>query len=224
MLRVAIAEDHAPTRERLALFLDRSLRARVVLTAADGEALLRGIAALAPAERTEVVVTDVEMGGLDGIATTARLRAEWPGIEVVVFTVFEDDERLFAAIQAGAAGYLLKDHPLADVLDALGEVVAGGAPISPPLARRLLAHVRTGRPVAAHLPPPTGDASRFSLTDREIEVLTAVVEGLTNAEIGHRLFISPATVKTHVRHIYEKLHVSSRAEVTRRALREGLVR
>jgi DNA-binding NarL/FixJ family response regulator len=215
MICVAIAEDHAPTRERMALFLERSGRAQVVLTAPDGEALLRGVAALPHDRRPDVAVVDVEMPGPDGIETTARLRAAFPATQVLIFTVFEDDERLFAAIAAGAGGYLLKDQPLPDVLDALEELHAGGAPVSPPLARRLLEHLR--RPV-----PPS--AERFSLTDREVEVLNAVVEGLTNVEIAARLFVSPTTVKTHVRHIYEKLHVSSRAGATQAALRHGLVR
>ena len=219
MLRVALAEDHAPTRTRLAQALERSGRVQIVALAADGAALLDQLDALAPEAHPHVVVTDVEMPRLDGIATTAHVRARWPGIDVLVFTVFEDDERLFAAIAAGAAGYLLKDHSAADVLAALDEVAAGGAPVSPPLARRLLDHVRQNAPRTRTAPAQ----STFSLTEREIEVLHGVVDGLTNAEIADRLFVSPTTVKTHIRHIYEKLHVSSRAEVTRRALRDGLV-
>ena len=212
MLRVALAEDHAPTRERLALFLERSGRARVVLAAPDGPALLAGLAALAPADRPAVVVMDVEMPGPTGIETTARLTAAYPGVEVLVFSVFEDDERLFAAIEAGASGYLLKDQPLPDILAALEDLAAGGAPMAPPLARRLLDRVR--RPAAPDALP---------LTTREVDVLRAVAEGLTNAEIAARLFVSPTTVKTHVRNLYEKLHVSSRAEATRAALRARLV-
>jgi len=215
MLFVAIAEDHAHTRERLTLFLERSGRARVVLAASDGDALLRGLHTLPHDQRPDVAVVDVEMPGLDGIETTARLRAAFPATQVLVFTVFEDDERLFAAIAAGAGGYLLKDQPLPDVLDALEALHGGGAPVSPPLARRLLEHLRR---------TPQTSAARFSLTEREVEVLNAVVEGYTNAEIGERLFVSPTTVKTHVRHIYEKLHVSSRAGATQAALRHGLVR
>lgn len=218
MLRVALAEDHAPTRARLAQSLERSGRVRIVALAADGAALIDRLAALAPDELPHVVVTDVEMPRLDGIATTARVRERWPAIDVLVFTVFEDDERLFSAIAAGAAGYLLKDHSAADVLAALDEVAEGGAPVSPTLARRLLDHVRQNAPRVRPAGPST-----FSLTEREIDVLRGVVDGLTNAEIAERLFVSPTTVKTHVRHIYEKLHVSSRAEVTRRALRDGLV-
>ncbi len=215
MLCVAIAEDHAPTRERLALFLERSGRARVVLAASSGPALLSGLGALASDQLPDVAIVDVEMPGPDGIETTARLRAAFPATQVLIFTVFEDDERLFAAIAAGAGGYLLKDQPLPDVLAALEELHAGGAPVSPSLARRLLEHLRRRTPAPA---------SSFSLTEREVDVLSAVVEGLTNVEIGERLFISPTTVKTHVRHIYEKLHVSSRAGVTQAALRHGLVR
>lgn len=219
MLRVALAEDHAPTRARLAQSLERSGRVRIVALASDGLSLIERLDALAPDELPHIVVTDVEMPRLDGIATTARVRERWPSIDVLVFTVFEDDERLFSAIAAGAAGYLLKDHSAADVLAALDEVAEGGAPVSPPLARRLLDHVRQSAPRVRR-----AESSSFSLTEREIDVLRGVVDGLTNAEIAARLFVSPTTVKTHVRHIYEKLHVSSRAEVTRRALDTGLVR
>lgn len=213
MIRVALAEDHTPLRVRLADFLNRSGQVRLVAATANGHDLLDALERLPEAERPHVVVMDLEMPRLDGIATTATLRARHPSTEVLVFTVFEDDSRLFAAIEAGAAGYLLKDQPLADVLDAVVDVHAGGSPLSAPMARRLLDTLR----------PPQPTAAPFDLTDREIEVLRLVVDGRTNTEMADELGIAFATVKTHVRHIYEKLHVSSRAEATRTAIRRGLV-
>ncbi|MBE2185382.1 MAG: response regulator transcription factor [Rhodothermales bacterium] len=213
MIRVALAEDHTPLRVRLADFLSRSGTVRLVAVAANGHELLDALKRLPEAERPQVVVMDLEMPRLDGIATTATLRELYPSVEVLVFTVFEDDTRLFAAIEAGAAGYLLKDQPLTDVLDAVEDVHAGGSPLSAPMARRLLDTLR----------PPHPEANPFDLTDREIEVLRLVVAGHTNTEMADALGIAFATVKTHVRHIYEKLHVSTRAEATRTAIRRGLV-
>jgi len=213
MLRVAIAEDHTAVRERLAAFLEKSGRMEVTIKARNGRALLAELERHPSDKQPHVVVMDLEMPELDGIATTARIRETRPSVEVLVFTVFEDDERLFAAIEAGAAGYLLKDQPLAEVLEAIEELHAGGSPLSPTLARRLLVHVREPHPAKPNL----------LLTEREIEVLRLVVDGQTNAKMATVLGVSTTTVKTHVRHIYEKLHVSSRAEATRRAIREGLV-
>ena len=213
MLRVALAEDHTAVRERLALYLAQSGRVRVVAKARNGADLLALLDRLPEADVPDVVVMDLEMPVLDGITTTARLHEAFPRTEVLVFTVFEDDDRLLAAIEAGAAGYLLKDQPFDEVLAATEELHAGGSPLSPPLARRLLTHVRDPHPSRPNL----------LLTDREVEVLALIVEGQTNAEMAGTLDISATTVKTHVRHIYEKLHVSSRAEATRRAIYDGLV-
>lgn len=214
MLRVAIAEDHSPTRHRLVEALRQSGRMAPVAVSPDGLALLAALDRLPESERPHVAVVDVEMPGPTGIEITAELKNRYPDLDVLIFTVFEDGDRLFAAIEAGAAGYLLKDQPLDEVLEAIEEVHEGGSPLSPPLARRLLDRIRR---------PPMSE-SRLLLTDREVETLRGIVDGLTNLEIAERMFVSPSTVKTHVKHIYEKLHVSSRAEVTRRALREGLVR
>ena len=186
----------------------------VVAAAPDGLALLAALERLPEAERPHVAIVDVEMPGPTGIEITSQLKTRYPALDVLIFTVFEDGDRLFAAIEAGAAGYLLKDQPMHEVLEAVEELHAGGSPLSPPLARRLLDRIRR---------PPTSEA-RLLLTEREVEVLRGIVDGFTNSEIAERMFISPSTIKTHVKHIYEKLHVSSRAEVTRRALREGLVR
>lgn len=214
MIRVALAEDHTPLRVRLADFLGRSGTVRLVAEAANGHDLLDALDRLPEDGRPHVVVMDLEMPRLDGIATTATLRERYPSTEVLVFTVLEDDSRLFAALEAGAAGYLLKDQPLTDVLDAVVDVHAGGSPLSAPMARRLLDTLR---------PPPQAQSNPFDLTDREVEVLRLVVDGRTNTEMADALGIAFATVKTHIRHIYEKLHVSSRAEATRTAIRRGLV-
>ena len=214
MLRVAIAEDHSPTRHRLVEAINATGRMTVVAAAPDGLAFLHALEGLPEAERPQVAVVDVEMPGPTGIEITGELRTRYPGLGVLIFTVFEDGDRLFAAIEAGASGYLLKDQPTVEVIEAVEELHAGGSPLSPPMARRLLDRIRR---------PPTSEAM-LDLTEREVETLRGIVDGLSNVEIAERLFVSPSTVKTHVKHIYEKLHVSSRAEATRRALREGLVR
>ncbi|MCA0267780.1 MAG: response regulator transcription factor [Bacteroidetes bacterium] len=214
MLRVAIAEDHSPTRHRLIEAIHATEGMTVVASAPDGLAFLRALENLPASDRPQVAIVDVEMPGPTGIEVTGELRARYPHLGVLIFTVFEDGDRLFAAIEAGASGYLLKDQPMAEVIEAVKELHAGGSPLSPPMARRLLDRIRR---------PPTSEAM-LDLTEREVETLRGIVDGLSNVEIAERLFVSPSTVKTHVKHIYEKLHVSSRAEATRRALREGLVR
>jgi DNA-binding NarL/FixJ family response regulator len=193
----------------------------VLYAVGSGEAFLERIGQ--PGPPPDIVLMDIELPGITGIETTERATARLPGLDVLIFTVFEDDERLFGAIRAGASGYLLKDTPVDRVVEALLELREGGAPISPPLARRLLGHVRTER-TATSAPSPRDSATDFDLTEREREVLKLVVDGRTNREIADRLHLSPFTIKTHVKHIYAKLHVSSRAGATRKAVRNGLVR
>lgn len=216
-LRVAIVEDHAAVRTRMAVHLGTYDAIEVVGAVGSGEAFLDLLRqADAP---PDAVLMDIELPGRTGIETTTEAREIAPSMDVLMFTVFEDDDRLFGAIRAGASGYLLKDTPVERVVAALLELRAGGAPISPPLARRLLGHVR-------HSPSPAPDAPGedfIDLTEREREVLHLVVDGRTNREIADALYLSPFTVKTHVKHIYAKLHVSSRAAATRKALRGGLL-
>ena len=134
-----------------------------------------------------------------------------------MFTIFEDDDRIFDAIQAGASGYLLKDEPIDTVVAAIRDMHAGGAPMSAPIAKKVLGLMRLA------VPANPRDPAESDLTDREAQILKELATGKTTAAIGEALFLSPLTVKTHIKNIYRKLHVSSRAEATRLAMKRNLV-
>ena len=214
-IRVAIAEDHPGIRDRLLQHLGFFEAVDVMLVAESGDALLADleVRARSRAPLPQVVLMDIEMPGRDGIEATRVLKERHPDVEVLMQTVFEDEARIFAAIQAGASGYLLKDAGADAYVKAIEEVEAGGAPHSPLVARKLLAYVRQ------HEAP----RESFSLTPRETDVLALLVDDLTEAAIADRLGVSPHTVRTHVKNLYAKLQVHSRAQVVRLALENRLV-
>ncbi len=215
VIPVALVEDLPALRASLIERLRLSGRVEVVLAAGSGEAFLAALPT-APV-RPRLVLMDLGLPGLSGAETTARLRAADPDLPVLVLTVFEDDEQILAAVQAGATGYLLKDTPTDRLVAAIEELLAGGAPLSPIVARKLLR-------LAAETPLPSRPAGpAVTLTDREREILQHVVEGDTEARIAELLFISPHTVRSHLVHIYGKLQVNSRAGAVREAFRHRLV-
>ena len=219
-VRVALVEDHPAFRQRLTERLRFFADVELVLTADSGDAFLEQIDAIAPDTRPEVVIMDIEMPGLSGIETTRRLKAAHPEIDVLMFTVFEHDDSIFASIQAGASGYLLKDSAADPIDGAVLELAGGGAPMSPGVARRVLAHARTTSPEPR---PAEAPVATFDLTERELDVLHRLVEADTEDAIAERLHISPHTVRTHIKNIYKKLHVHSRASVVRVAIENRLL-
>jgi DNA-binding NarL/FixJ family response regulator len=210
---VTVADDQAVVRAGIAAILDAEADIVVVGQAADGGAAV----ALAAAEVPDVAILDIRMPVLDGLAATARITTETPATRVVVLTTFGLDEYVFAALRAGAAGFLLKDAEPERVIDAVRVVAAGDALLDPGVTRRLIDRLATG-------PGPT-DAERLAgLTRRETEVLGQVARGLSNAEIAERLRISPTTVKDHVAVILGKLEVRKRVQATIAAYEGGLIR
>ena len=207
-VRLALVEDRPDVRqlltERLAFFDDVEL----VSVSGSAEAFFERLDAAAP----EVVLMDIELPGMDGIEATGRLRESHPETEVLMLTVFEDEDRIFAAVQAGASGYLLKDASAGRIVGAVLEVARGGAPVSPLVAKKLLGWIRGD------------DCEAVGLTDRERDVLGLIVEGLTEDGIADRLYISPHTVRSHIKSLYRKLEVHSRAEVVRVAYERRLIR
>jgi DNA-binding NarL/FixJ family response regulator len=197
--------------------IDHAPDCTIVGEAADGEEAV----ALAHRERPDVVLMDIRMPRLDGIEATRRITASVPlaGVRVIVLTTFDSDDLVYAALRAGASGFLLKDAPPEDVLDAVRVVASGDALLAPSVTRRLIADI-AATPDANRRPPPALDA----LTDREREVLALVGRGLTNAEIGASLFVSPATAKAHVSHVMTKLDARDRAQLVVVAYESGLVR
>jgi DNA-binding NarL/FixJ family response regulator len=208
-VRVLLADDHRLMREGTAALLAGDERIEVVGMAGDGAEAL----ALAERRRPDVVLLDLNMPGMDGLQACARLRGMGspPAPEVLMLTVSEEEPDLYAALRVGAAGYLTKDVPPADLIEAVLAVAHGEPRIAPAMASRMLAEMGRGTP------PPENPVARLS--DREREVLALLAEGLRNREIPARLVISEPTVKTHVRHVLEKLRIRNRAEAAAFAAR-----
>jgi DNA-binding NarL/FixJ family response regulator len=214
VIRVAIVDDQAIVRAGLARILSPADGFEVVAECADGRRAVEEL----PALRPEVVLMDIRMPALDGIAATAQLRGLDDPLEVLVLTTFGEDEVLWGAIEAGAAGFVLKDSTAEDLIAAVRAVAGGAAWFDPAVAPRLLERYR--RVVA----PAARDAARLDLlTDREHDVLRLMARGATNAEIGATLFVAEATVKTHVGSIFGKLGVRDRAAAIVFAYDHGVV-
>jgi len=208
MNTVAIVEDNAVMRNSFRQWIDASPDFRCVFACATAAEALAEIPRLEP----DVVLMDVHLPGASGIACTARLKEELPGVQVIILTVYRNQELIFQALQAGALGYLLKRSSPAELLKAIAEVRSGGAPMTSEIARMV---------VEAFQKKPASLASGDSLTTRESGILALLSEGLSNKEIADRVKISYDTVRAHLRHIYEKLHVRSRTEAVKTYLKSS---
>ncbi|MFD9067184.1 response regulator [Kitasatospora purpeofusca] len=222
--RVLVADDQTVVREGIVMLLGLLPGIEVVGAAADGEEAV----ALVARHRPDVVLMDLRMPRCDGVEATRRIRAAYPGTEVVVLTTYADDESLFPALRAGARGYLTKDAGGEEIARAIADVRSGAAGLSPQVQLRLLERlsgaadpVPSGEPSSAPSPatpaePPDG------LTAREAEVLGLIAEGLSNTEIARRLYVGPATVKTHINNLFAKTGVRDRAQAVAYAFRHGI--
>jgi two-component system, NarL family, response regulator LiaR len=205
-IRVLIADDHPFVRHGLRTYLETLADMEVVGEAADGAEAVE----LAGRTLPDVVLMDLVMPELDGVEATRRLRAASPDTKVIALTSFDDDERVFPAIKAGAAGYLLKDVRPAELAEAVRKASRGEALLAPSVTARLMQEVSGERPASA------------GLTGRELEVLRLIARGLPNKLIARELVVSEKTVKTHVSNILAKLHVTDRTQAALYAVREGL--
>ncbi len=212
MITVLVAEDHPLVRRGIVGFLSTQPDLAVVAEAGDGLEALR----LANEHRPDVAVIDLQLPRIDGVETIRRLTREHPGTRVVVLTSHEGDADIFPAIHAGALSYLLKEATPDELAGAVRGAAAGEAVLHPRVAARVLAELRAGR---ADAPNALRD-----LTERELEVLRLLGEGLTNAEIARRLVIGEKTVKTHVSAILMKLHLADRTQAAVHAWRHGVLR
>jgi two-component system NarL family response regulator len=214
-IRVLIADDHEVFRHGLEQALATEPDIDVVGAATDGLAAAEQAIALTP----DVVLMDVRMPVLDGVEATARIRSTRPDVKVVILSGSDDEQDLFAAVRAGASGYLLKEVSIEDLADAVRAVNRGEGLVAPSLVSRLLQEFTTmARRVA-----DDDDRAAPKLTEREREVLVLVARGMSNKEIASELVIAENTVKNHVRNILEKLHLRSRTEAAMYAVREKLV-
>ncbi len=228
VVRVLVADDQKVVREGIVMLLGLLPGIEVVGAAVDGEEAVRLVAEHAP----DVVLMDLRMPRCDGVEATRRIRSDYPGTEVVILTTYADDDSLFPALEAGARGYLTKDAGGEEIARAITDVRSGAAGLSPQIQARLLERIARGgagaEPAAAPersaRPGPVAPQLPDGLTAREAEVLGLIADGLSNTEIAARLFVSMATVKTHINNLFAKTGVRDRAQAVGYAYRNGLSR
>jgi DNA-binding NarL/FixJ family response regulator len=211
LIRVLIADDHPHFRDGLRALLLSAPDLEVVGEAGDGEEAISLAVELQP----DVILMDLNMPGVEGIEATRRILRTSPHIAILVVSMFEDDDSVFAALQAGARGYLLKGALKAEILRSIRAVSSGEAIFGPSIAKRLMQYFASPRPSAPIDALP-------ELTDREREILTLIAQHETNPEIARRLYLSPKTVRNHVSNIFTKLQVADRAQAIIRAREAGL--
>ena len=199
MTKVAIVEDSPTLRQYLSELISNAAGLRCVCACASAEEAMEKI----PDARPDVVLMDIHLPGESGIACTVRLREKLPKTQVIMLTVYKDINVIFQALQAGACGYVLKRADEREILDAIAEVRAGGAPMTSQVARMV---------VRSFMEDAPGRSNTEQLSPRELEILALVAKGLSNKEIANQLAISAGTVRIHLMHIYEKLHVRCRTE------------
>jgi DNA-binding NarL/FixJ family response regulator len=223
-IRVMVVEDQPKILRSQLKLLTESTELEIVGTALSGEAALEEI----PKLRPEVILCDLGLPRMSGIDVTREVKAKYPGTEVLIFTIFDEEEKVLEAVKAGASGYLLKGTPAERIVEAIRDVKDGGSVIQPSLARRLLAafHLREDAPQsspAAVVAAPSDGEPVIKLTAREEEILRLIAKGLSNNEAARVLNLSRATIRTHLEHIYQKLDVTNRVEAVTEGIRKGLI-
>jgi DNA-binding NarL/FixJ family response regulator len=209
-VKIAIADDKQINRTTVKEKIISFKEIELVLEAKNGHDFLEQLKVLPSNRRPQVVLMDLEMPVMDGIQAISLAASAYPDIKFIVLTVFEDNEKIFEAIKAGAGGYLLKDDSAVNIIDAITNVVEyNGIPMSPAIARKAMELLKQSPVPVSNESTPIDSA----LSDREMGILKEMVTGKNYKAIGEKLFISPLTVRKHVANIYEKLHVNSRAQI-----------
>ena len=208
-IRVFLADDHAVVRKGIEALLGTEKGMEVIGTAADGEEAVQGAARLNP----DVILLDLQMPRKSGLEAIAEIKDQDPGARILVLTSFSDDDKVFAAIKAGALGYILKDASPNELLAAIGNVHAGKSSLDPEIALKVIHELNKPSKL-----PPTEEP----LTEREMEVLQLVARGLSNPQIAEELVISERTARTHISNILAKLHLANRTQAALYALRQGI--
>jgi DNA-binding NarL/FixJ family response regulator len=226
-IRVFVVEDQTAILKNQLKLLESVADLRIVGTALSGEAALEEV----PRVKPDVLLLDLGLPRMSGIDVTREVKAKYPGIEILIFTIFDEEEKVLEAVRAGASGYLLKGAPTDKIVEAIKEVAGGGTVIQPNLARRLLRHFRVGDPNAptetTPLPGSLGTSGAAGgprpLSEREKEILQLIAKGVSNSEAARMLGVSKATIRTHLEHIYQKLEVTNRVEAVTEGIRKGLI-
>jgi DNA-binding NarL/FixJ family response regulator len=212
-IKIVIGDDHAVVREGTRTLLEREADMTLLGEAADGETAVRLVEELQP----DVVVLDISMPGLNGIEVTRRIKADFPSIAVLILTAYDDDEYVFALLEAGAAGYLLKDAPGRELVDAVRLVHSGETVLHPSIARKVIQRALVGGEKAGNKDPDS------HLSERETEVLQLAARGLSNKDIADSLQLSTRTVQRHLNIIFNKLNVGSRTEAIFQGVKRGWI-
>jgi len=212
-IRVLLADDHALVRQGISRFLEESGEITVVAEAEDGEGALELVAEHQP----DIAIVDIRMPKMSGVDLARRIRAEHPQVKVLVLTAYDDDPYVFALLQAGVDGYILKTADSTQLIQAVHQVMEGEPALDPGVAKRLMQRVASGRVTLGD------DEVVDRPTDRELEILRLAGKGLTNRTIGQELGISDRTVQGHLARVYEKLHVSTRTEAVLKGVQKGWI-
>ncbi|PKL84353.1 MAG: DNA-binding response regulator [Ignavibacteriae bacterium HGW-Ignavibacteriae-3] len=215
-IKVALAEDNdklaGSIKEKLELFSDKI---EYKFRAKNGEEMIRKLEAFG---EVDTVLMDIEMPVLDGIETTHFIKNKYPNLKVIMLTVFDDEDKIFRSIQAGANGYLLKDETPDKIFEGIEMIMGGGAPMSPIIAAKTLNLLRKPETVNSNI-----SAEDFSLSKREVEVLELLSKGEDYIKIANQLFISPATVRKHFENIYKKLEVHNKIQAIQKAQKHNII-
>jgi len=207
-IRVMLAEDHTIMREGTREFIKREPDMEVVAEAADGEAAVN----LAAQSKPDVIVMDIRMPKLNGIEATIQIKQQFPRVAILILTAYDTDQYVFALLEAGAAGYLLKGVRAQELIDAIRAVYAGESVLHPVIASRVIRRAVAPTPEIKPAPP---------LSDREMEILRLAARGISNKDIAEKIFLSPRTVQVHLGNIFSKLGVASRTEAVLFGLKRG---
>ncbi|MEO9022507.1 MAG: response regulator transcription factor [Ginsengibacter sp.] len=207
MIKIAIVEDNNTLRSSLGNLLNHSEGMQCVASLPN----LMNVVSELKKSRPDIILMDIGLPNISGIEGVRTVKENFENIQVLMFTVFEDDEKIFEAIKAGASGYLLKKSSPEEITDAIASLYNGGAPMSASIARKVISSFQHVHPSAKE---------DYQLTTRENELLHSLIDGLSYKKLSEKYFISISTVRTHIRHIYEKLHVNSNAQAVAKALKK----
>jgi DNA-binding NarL/FixJ family response regulator len=216
-IRVAIVEDHSAYREVISEIVEGTFGLELVGVFNELEGAIETIA------DADIILMDIGLPGMSGIEGAVLVKKKNPEVKIIMVTNYNDDERVFQAIASGADGYLLKKTSTAKIIEAINETMQGGAAMAPFIARRMLDVLKSRNTKVQNHSKDPGKPEQIALSEREGEVLGLLVEGMNYKSIAEKLFISPDTVRNHIRNIYEKLHVHSRSEAVAKAIRGNLI-